>query len=165
MTAPTDRQLENRRVWVAALRSGNYRQQRRALRRHDSYCCLGVAEDVTDCEWQPVTLRGDVATHMAVRNASLLRLVNIDSAMTSLTYGALDALGLVERVPRVTVWQEGSATWGVTSLVRLNDEWRYDFARIAAVIEDQPDSWNGDHNGCLDEARRRTLARERPRDR
>lgn len=165
MTTPSAAQLENRRAWVAALRSGNYRQQRRALRRHDSFCCLGVAEDVTDCEWREVTIRGDVATHMAVRPEPPNQFVGVDGALTSLTYGALDALGLVERVPRVTVWQDVSATWGVTTLVRLNDEWRYNFARIADVIEDQPESWNGDHNRCVDESRRRTLARERPRDR
>ena len=37
---------ENAKKWVAALRSGKYRQGRGALCRDDSFCCLGVACDV-----------------------------------------------------------------------------------------------------------------------
>jgi len=34
--------------WVAALRSGKYRQAHQALRDGDCYCCLGVLCDVID---------------------------------------------------------------------------------------------------------------------
>lgn len=46
--------------WVAALRSGDYKQARDALRIVDneknySYCCLGVLCDIMpDVEWSPV---------------------------------------------------------------------------------------------------------------
>lgn len=36
-------QTEARAAWVAALRSGEYKQGRGALRADDRYCCLGVA--------------------------------------------------------------------------------------------------------------------------
>ncbi len=46
---------EIKQKWVAALRSGKYKQGRGCLRRHDSYCCLGVLCDlhaqVTDWKW------------------------------------------------------------------------------------------------------------------
>ena len=35
-----------RAQWCAALRSGDYQQTTRALRRNDSYCCLGVLCDL-----------------------------------------------------------------------------------------------------------------------
>lgn len=38
---------ENARAWVAALRSGKYKQGKGELRtKEDSYCCLGVACDL-----------------------------------------------------------------------------------------------------------------------
>lgn len=39
-------QTEARKVWVEALRSGEYKQGRRALRMGDRFCCLGVACDL-----------------------------------------------------------------------------------------------------------------------
>lgn len=34
---------ENARAWIAALRSGEYKQGRLALHQGDEFCCLGVA--------------------------------------------------------------------------------------------------------------------------
>jgi hypothetical protein len=34
--------------WIAALRSGDYKQAPSALRTHDGYCCLGVFCDLHD---------------------------------------------------------------------------------------------------------------------
>jgi hypothetical protein len=49
----TKEQVENRKKWVQALRSGKYRQGSGTLRRwvdgtETAYCCLGVACDVLD---------------------------------------------------------------------------------------------------------------------
>ena len=41
--------------WIEALRSGNYKQAQSALRRDDTYCCLGVACDLSvneEIDWQ-----------------------------------------------------------------------------------------------------------------
>lgn len=47
---------DNAKKWVAALRSGEYRQGRGALRSGDEYCCLGVACDLyskeTGVSWE-----------------------------------------------------------------------------------------------------------------
>jgi len=37
--------------WVEALRSGDYAQGLRALRKGNSFCCLGVLCDVMGAEW------------------------------------------------------------------------------------------------------------------
>lgn len=38
-------------AWLAALRSGQYQQQRRAaLKTVDGYCCLGVVNEVLDLQ-------------------------------------------------------------------------------------------------------------------
>lgn len=42
-----------RDAWVAALRSGKYKQGQRALRHCDTYCCLGVKCDLDGEEWIP----------------------------------------------------------------------------------------------------------------
>lgn len=39
-------QAAHRALWVAALRSGKYKQGRNSLRKDDEYCCLGVACEV-----------------------------------------------------------------------------------------------------------------------
>ncbi len=45
---------ENRRRWVEALRSGEYRQAQNQLRRGNRYSCLGVACDILGSEdWIP----------------------------------------------------------------------------------------------------------------
>lgn len=44
---------ENIRKWVDALRSGKYKQAKERLRDKNSYCCLGVACDVSGVgKWQ-----------------------------------------------------------------------------------------------------------------
>lgn len=42
----TREHLERIRLWIEALRSGEYKQERGSLRYTDHYCCLGVACDV-----------------------------------------------------------------------------------------------------------------------
>lgn len=37
---------ERKKEWVAALRSGDYKQGKHTLRHEDSFCCLGVACDL-----------------------------------------------------------------------------------------------------------------------
>lgn len=43
MTAVKDSNQERIREWVAALRSGEYKQANKALKTSDGHCCLGVA--------------------------------------------------------------------------------------------------------------------------
>ena len=41
------------KVWIAALRSGNYKQGQQYLKTEDDYCCLGVACDLfSEEDWE-----------------------------------------------------------------------------------------------------------------
>jgi hypothetical protein len=51
----TEEQKNNTKKLIAALRSGEYKQTRKALRIGDRFCCLGVAENIRGCKWIPVT--------------------------------------------------------------------------------------------------------------
>jgi hypothetical protein len=42
---------EDMEVWVAALRSGEYKQGREALRLNGTYCCLGVYAQIKGVDW------------------------------------------------------------------------------------------------------------------
>jgi hypothetical protein len=42
----TARQKQNLTKWIAALRSGEYKQGKNALCSNDEYCCLGVACEI-----------------------------------------------------------------------------------------------------------------------
>lgn len=140
---------ENRAAWLAALRSGSYRQARMALRRNDAYCCLGVAEDVVDCEWLS-TNAVTGTTHIATRPRFDVKPDDVkpdddvtDHSMTALTRGGARLLGLVATTPSVVAWSEYTASWVVTTLVNLNDTAKFTLAEIADVIEDQGDAWDG----------------------
>ena len=41
--ALTKKQLANRKKWVAALRSGKFKQGKKQLKANNKFCCLGVA--------------------------------------------------------------------------------------------------------------------------
>lgn len=44
--------MVTRAEWIAALRSGKYKQGKSRLKRGDAFCCLGVACDIKgSCSW------------------------------------------------------------------------------------------------------------------
>jgi hypothetical protein len=133
------------RLWVDALRSGDYPQAHRTLYRHTSpaggydaededlssvgYCCLGVLCD------------------LAVKNGVD---VKVRSAVTDTYYDNMGAFppgkvvewaGLADENPLVTVIRErpGEDTTYETEsrLSDLNDEEKASFAEIADLIESQ----------------------------
>ena len=101
--------------WLAALRSGQYRQTQSWLRRSDGYCCLGVA-----CE----LYRQEVGGFWS--NASDF-VVNRRSSNSHLPVEVAQWLGLIQ--------QGGMYEGG--SLVELNDNGK-SFAEIADIIESKP---------------------------
>lgn len=53
--------VENMRAWVAALRSGRYKQGLNRLRTDDRFCCLGVACDISGLtQWTKNDMNQDV---------------------------------------------------------------------------------------------------------
>lgn len=49
----TPEQIEFNKKWIAALRSGEHKQGKRALCRGDAFCCLGLAAKIAGCESKP----------------------------------------------------------------------------------------------------------------
>jgi hypothetical protein len=128
-----EQQAANRKVWVAALRSGEYRQTTgtlRALTGPDEFrfCCLGVACDVAAKagvgEWDEnsdefIVIAGD--TRYAEEG--------------ELPAPVRDWLGLYDNSGS---YQYG-AEYDTTSLITNNDSDGWDFEAIAKLIESEPD--------------------------
>lgn len=110
-------QTEARAAWVAALRSGEYKQGRKCLRKDDRYCCLGVA-----CELHRLHEGGPEWNLRAVGEHSSYK-------------GETACLPV-----SVQRWLGVSTFWGRfagTTLADVNDK-GYPFSKIADLIETAP---------------------------
>jgi len=107
----TDQQAENRKMWTAALRSGDYKQGVGVLRSHEgSYCCLGVASELA-------------------RKAGVINDYNGSQAAPGTA--VIEWLGLAGPLgPLVT--QRGSHL----CVAHLNDSGEWTFDQIADLIDD-----------------------------
>lgn len=106
--APTRATL--RANWIAALRSGKYKQGKRKLRVEDRYCCLGVA-----CEVLGIEGVKDSEGYYCYSNLFAVAPQKV-----------VEELGLINEV--------GSRNDGSTNLTRLNDEGKT-FEEIANELE------------------------------
>lgn len=139
---------ENRKRWVAALRSGKYPQTKGLLQRTVNYsdevpagfCCLGVAESLFNYENARVDSNGAV-----YYRSTAGPMVNEDAC---LTLGTMDKLGLNESGPYIQL--PGGK---FVSLVLMNDHHKLSFAGIANAIEAQSPEWDGNprimDNDCV----------------
>lgn len=122
---------EIKALWLAALRSGGYKQTQGALCRVNaegerSYCCLGVLTDLAE-------KRGIVQSARDARN----RMQYFDDNSVNREAGVL--------LPSVLEWSgvDDSTGYlprdvdGYEALTGLNDEGNYTFEQIADVIEEQ----------------------------
>ena len=113
--------------WVAALRSGDYKQGRNALEKNGEFCCLGVLSDLS--------IKEDICTKKAK---------DISGAGLVTFYDKFDNFGWEGTLPRaVKEWAGMKDTVGTlpdgaevkSSLLQLNDSAKYSFEQIADVIE------------------------------
>lgn len=108
------------RKWVEALESGKYSQTRMTLRNSGGYCCLGVACDVSEIgDW----------------NKSLHEIsyeIEGKGEEECLPKAVADWYGL-ECDPTVIV---KDLDYPQEHLTLLNDDYGYDFVRIAGLIRD-----------------------------
>lgn len=159
----TDDVARHRAAWVAALRSGRYRQATGAMRRplrsgltvmmryHDvplkhrsdktksGFCCLGVAECVRGAVWE-----FDAGNNVTPYVVNELR----TRASLTLSSEGQRWLGVNVSDPYVTVYDVRTHHWTYTSLSRLNDKGlthqeSWSFTQIADVVEGQLPEWNG----------------------
>lgn len=115
--------LPGLKKWVAALRSGRYKQGTGYLRdNEDLYCCLGVL-----CEVQGIPY--DAAERTYATSISALNPSNP-------RYSDLSAGGAMPEGVFVEVWIEPTGRWGRDrqSLAKLNDA-GLTFGAIADILE------------------------------
>lgn len=126
-----EQQKINRKLWVAALRSGEYTQATEVLEdRNGGMCCLGVLAKIAGCD------RIEVLNPRSNVGASY------DNDEETAPRAAMDWVGLqnpsgdfYEKV--VTVDKHGQPAEGA-NLAILNDR-GLSFAQIADIIESEPD--------------------------
>jgi hypothetical protein len=108
---------EARKKWVAALRSGKFKQGRYTLRRFDSYCCLGVACEIYQDEVGDLDLNKDHTGRW-----------QYNEKISDLPAKVQHWLGLAN----------SSGGYRGSSLTRLNDN-MHSFEEIADLIESEPE--------------------------
>lgn len=112
--------------WVAALRSGNYKQGRSRLRRGDEYCCLGVAMELAGVPCEIPADDPGVVYYYAGPYGSAL----------TLTPAGEEWLGVSTSAPYVDmpVGWDRSDDCCRTNVAELNDE-GFTFDQIADLVE------------------------------
>ena len=124
MNYTKEEQKQHRQDWVKALRSGDYQQAQGTLRKGDSFCCLGVACDISGVdEWRKVeTNDGTFYYEYLVGNWQSLAVEIADY------YGMRDGFG--------GFWIDPGNK--ISSLSTLNDR-GLSFDEIANIIEKEPE--------------------------
>lgn len=133
----TQEQEEHVRLWVEALRSKEFQQARESLCNGVGHCCLGVGAEV----FRRLTGRGQ---WKGVRGEDGEMSFEVDGH-TSTTflpppvaefYGLRTTRGTLRDAIPVTADHDDE--WAAKTLYDLNDEGRWDFNRIADLIESHP---------------------------
>jgi hypothetical protein len=140
----TEEQKERLRLWVAALRSGEYKQGRNRLRLEDpvtgeiTWCCLGVACDVAEKNGAPVQLHEVPNVFTNPRDKELL-----SYSYTSSTLSTLSLPSIVSETSLPRVVQQWFGLFRSDPVVRgrhlatWNDHDGADFETIAGYIEEE----------------------------
>lgn len=131
MTYTKEQQAENRRKWVAALRSGEFQQTRNVLRNEDGYCCLGVAAELA--------AREGVAVRTAPDERDGNWLYNDDPTRLAPKLRHWLGINSPRGVLRTPIY-DGH----IVSLDGLNDICGFSFEQIADVIESDGVALEGD---------------------
>lgn len=115
---------ENRYLWIAALRSGAYRQGHFALRCDDRYDVMGVACDISGLgQWE----EGSVVHKYRVYD---------EEVTVGLPEAVQQWLGLRSR-DGTYAWPPGTS--GTTNLIMGNDFMHRQFSELANLIEAKPE--------------------------
>lgn len=118
-------QPEAKKVWVDALRSGEYKQARSQLCTPDGkMCCLGVLIDVAvDTNWVETTVK-EYPTGFSISTG--WGIAGKDEFSTYLAENSL---------PQNLLKRFGISETEEADLINLNDTKRWNFGRIATWIE------------------------------
>ena len=126
----------NQKKWIAALRSGKYRQTRGRLNDADGFCCLGVACDVFDpTGWK-----------QSFPHSAKIGVMHIHGSLNTMPsevvdfYGFYDCLGGVyDKLNCFGKLKIGNGV--IYSCVDMNDDRGMMFDEIADVIERHPEKF------------------------
>ena len=115
---------ENAKKWVAALRSGEYKQCKGRLQRDDAYCCLGVATKLYLDEHPNCGLMTykDGKLQGGTLDANVRLWLGLNTIRGGSNHKVVDA----QRKPHFT-------------LTGFNDHCDMDFNEIADIIESEPE--------------------------
>jgi hypothetical protein len=121
---------EVKEKWVAALKSGEYKQTQYALHDNEGFCCLGVLCDLYSKEFSEVTWEFDDKLKMYVFQRERTEL----PSCVSVWAGINTLHGNAAVTFRDEDCQNGERA---TNLMDLNDEWLMSFDKIADIIQEQ----------------------------
>jgi len=131
--------------WLAALRSGEYEQGQRKLRKNDKYCCLGVLCDIMpEIGWDAVPYPGEAYRAFDIESSSSIGSISSMPGERMLALAGLGKDSLVKR-PSLPGGQEVSCEASVdpqATLINMNDgadnffENPQSFEQIADWIEE-----------------------------
>ena len=134
--------------WIAALRSGEYKQVQAYLHTQAGYCCLGVLCDVISKEfdlgrsWIPsgnndyFIFKTEVDENYQMLPHSVSRVAGMNNPISRITGDMLRELFPGKSVPAPQYSQyPDSLGKPVYSLAALNDSGLYSFEDIAKIIE------------------------------
>lgn len=123
-------------LWVAALRSGNYKQGLGQLRSfNDEYCCLGVLCEVYQQNIGGLEIRVEEVTDFRGDDEALVvidRFYRYNECATALPDPVMEAVGI--KTPYASFETDNEKA----SLANLNDH-SWTFEQIANLIEEDPD--------------------------
>jgi hypothetical protein len=127
-----DQQKEHRKLWIEALRSGEYEQTHGKLKLGNSFCCLGVACDLyakqfPEAVWHDNKFMPNKHQYMTYSGFSLPNVV-------------MDWLGLA--ASNGLYANPKKDTWG---LIDDNDDDKKSFLEIADIIESEPEGLIADN--------------------
>ena len=125
-TYTPEEQAANRKLWIAALRSGKYEQGKYRLRVNDKFCCLGVACDILGIE----SSKGHYGTYVYGFNKSILPSI------------AANALG----ISNTGKFSNENLSDISICLHHLNDIQNMNFIEIADFIEQNEDKLTSFYN-------------------
>lgn len=123
-------QLEARKTWIAALRSGKYTQAKGRLEENGKFCCLGVACDLFAERVGLTVDTYDSASH------NLKGLKRYDMSCYELPAKIVELLGLFSNNGKF--YSDDTSQLFLTD---LNDKGNKSFAEIADIIENNPSLW------------------------
>ena len=136
--------------WIQTLQSNKYEQSTKALRRNNTYCCLGVACDLHDpfgwkhyegqmyeYKTQLDSLNPRSTLTLEVQNNLNLRTPMGEFEITDTWLNHMELNYPKLFTPTHIHWLK-HRSYNITNLAKLNDSGKFTFHHIAAIVESEP---------------------------